>query len=85
MYDLPKSTTLPQEIVASSVLPITEILPIEDHKLDNTFLHVTFGLTKLALIPIEGLREAAGGGGSMGAESNSFVRTGLCLKFNPQS
>jgi hypothetical protein len=84
MYDLPKGTTLPQEIVARSVLPITKILPIEDHKLDNTFLHVTFGLTKLALIPIEGPREPTGGG-SMGAESNSFVRTDLCPKFNSQS
>jgi hypothetical protein len=35
--------TLTQEIVVSLVLPITEILTIEDHKLDSTFLHVTFG------------------------------------------
>jgi hypothetical protein len=34
--------TLAQEIVASSVLPTTEILTIEDHKLNNTFLHVAF-------------------------------------------
>jgi hypothetical protein len=34
--------TLAQEIVASSVLPTTEILTIENHKLNNTFLHVAF-------------------------------------------
>jgi hypothetical protein len=34
--------TLAQEIVASSVFPVTEILAIEDHKLDSTFLHVPF-------------------------------------------
>jgi hypothetical protein len=33
---------LAQEIVAGSVLPITKILAIEDHKLNNTFLHVAF-------------------------------------------
>jgi hypothetical protein len=34
--------TLAQDIVAGSVLPITKILTIEDHKLNNTFLHVAF-------------------------------------------
>jgi hypothetical protein len=34
--------TLAQKIVASSVFPVTEILIIENHKLDNTFLHVAF-------------------------------------------
>jgi hypothetical protein len=33
---------LAQEIVAGSVLPITEILAIENDKLNNTFLRVTF-------------------------------------------
>jgi hypothetical protein len=34
----------------------------------------------------EGQRETnGGGGGGTGAESNSFARTGLCLKFKPQS
>jgi hypothetical protein len=42
MYDLPNDTTLAQEIVASSILPIIKILAIEDHKLYNTFLHVAF-------------------------------------------
>jgi hypothetical protein len=42
LYDLPNGTTQAQKIVASSVLPITEILVIEDHKLHNTFLHVIF-------------------------------------------
>jgi hypothetical protein len=44
MYNLPNGTTLAQEIVASLVFPITEILAIEDNKLHGTFLHVTFGL-----------------------------------------
>jgi hypothetical protein len=34
--------TMAQEIVADSVLLITEILVIEDHKLNSTFLHVAF-------------------------------------------
>jgi hypothetical protein len=42
MYDLLDSMSLTQKIVASSVLPIIEILVIEDHKLHSTFLHVTF-------------------------------------------
>jgi hypothetical protein len=40
--DLPNGTTLAQKIVASSVLPITKIIAIENDKLHNTFLHVTF-------------------------------------------
>jgi hypothetical protein len=43
LYDLPNSTTLAQKIVAGSVFPVIEILAIENHKLDNTFLHVAFG------------------------------------------
>jgi hypothetical protein len=42
LYDLPNGVTLAQEIVAGLVLPITKILAIEDHKLNNTFLHVAF-------------------------------------------
>jgi hypothetical protein len=42
MGDLPNGVTLAQEIVAGSVLPITEILAIEDHKLNSTFLHIAF-------------------------------------------
>jgi hypothetical protein len=42
LYGLPDGPTLCQELVASSVLPITEILAIEDHKLNNNLLHVTF-------------------------------------------
>jgi L-rhamnose isomerase len=42
LNDLPNAATLAQEIVASSVLPITEILAIENHKLNSTFLHVAF-------------------------------------------
>jgi hypothetical protein len=33
---------LTQKIAMSSVLPIIEILAIEDYKLDNTFIHVAF-------------------------------------------
>jgi hypothetical protein len=40
--DLLNGAALAQEIVAGSVLPITEILAIEDHKLNNTFLHDAF-------------------------------------------
>jgi hypothetical protein len=40
--DLPNGATLAQEIVASSVFPVTEILAIKKHKLDSTFLHVAF-------------------------------------------
>jgi hypothetical protein len=47
LYDLPHGTTLAQEIVVSSVLPITKILTIEDHKLNTTFLYVTFGSQSL--------------------------------------
>jgi hypothetical protein len=47
MYDLPDSTSPIQKIVASSVLPITEVLIIEDHKLHNIFLHVAFGSQSL--------------------------------------
>jgi hypothetical protein len=39
--------SLTQKIVASLILPITEILAIEDHKLHNTFLHVAFGSQSL--------------------------------------
>jgi hypothetical protein len=45
--DLPNGATLAQKIVASSVLPITEILAIENDKLNSTFLHVTFGSQSL--------------------------------------
>jgi hypothetical protein len=34
--------SLAQKIVASLVLPITEILAIENDKLNSTFLHVAF-------------------------------------------
>jgi hypothetical protein len=45
--DLPNGTTLAQEIVVSSVLPIIKILVIEDNKLDSTFLHIAFGSQSL--------------------------------------
>jgi hypothetical protein len=42
LYDLSSGVTLDQEIVASSIFSVTEILDIKDHKLDITFLHVAF-------------------------------------------
>jgi hypothetical protein len=47
LYDLLNCMTLAQRIVAGLILPITGILVIEDHKLDNTFLHVVFRLQSL--------------------------------------
>jgi hypothetical protein len=47
LNDLPNGAALTQEIVAGSVLPITKILAIEDHKLNITFLHVAFRLQSL--------------------------------------
>jgi hypothetical protein len=41
--DLSNGATLAQKIVASSVLPVIKIITIEDHKLNNTFLHIAFG------------------------------------------
>jgi hypothetical protein len=38
---------LTQEIVAGPVLPIIEILTIENDKLHNTFIHVAFGSQSL--------------------------------------
>jgi hypothetical protein len=47
LYNLPNGTALAQEIVAGSVLPVTEIHAIEDYKLNNTFLHVAFSSQSL--------------------------------------
>jgi hypothetical protein len=47
MNDLPNSMTLAQEIVVSSIFPVTEIIATADHKLYDTFLHVAFGLQSL--------------------------------------
>jgi hypothetical protein len=40
--DLPNGVALAQKTVASSVFSVTEILAIENHKLNSTFLHVAF-------------------------------------------
>jgi hypothetical protein len=45
--DLPNGAALAQEIVTGSILPITKILTIDDHNLNSTFLHVTFGSQSL--------------------------------------
>jgi hypothetical protein len=50
LNNLPDGMTLTQEVVVSSVFPITEILTIENHKLDDTFLHVVFGSQSLLRI-----------------------------------
>jgi hypothetical protein len=47
LHDLPDDTTLAQKIVASLIFSVTEILVIENHKLDSTFLHVAFGSQSL--------------------------------------
>jgi hypothetical protein len=40
--DLSNGATLSQKIIASLILSITEILAIENDKLNSTFLHVIF-------------------------------------------
>jgi hypothetical protein len=45
--DLLNSVTLVQKIVASLVFSVTEILAIEEHKFNNTFLHIAFGSQSL--------------------------------------
>jgi ribosomal protein L7Ae-like RNA K-turn-binding protein len=47
LHDLLDGMTLAQKIVVSTILRITKILVIEDHKLHNTFLHVAFGSQSL--------------------------------------
>jgi hypothetical protein len=47
LYDLSNSTILGQEIVASLVFSVTEILVIKNDKLYDTFLHIAFGLQSL--------------------------------------
>jgi hypothetical protein len=47
LYDLPDSISLTQKIVASSILLITKIPAIEDHKFYDTFLFVAFGSQSL--------------------------------------
>jgi hypothetical protein len=43
LHNLPDGTTLGQEIVASLIFLLTEILIIKHHKLDDTFLQADFG------------------------------------------
>jgi hypothetical protein len=45
--DLPNGSILIQEIVVSSVFLVTKIITIEDHKLNNTILHIAFGSQSL--------------------------------------
>jgi hypothetical protein len=47
LYDFPNGAALAQEIVTDLVFSITEILVIEDHKFNITFLHITFGLQSM--------------------------------------
>jgi hypothetical protein len=47
LHDLPNDTILAQKIVTSSIFPVTEILAIEHHKLNSTFLHIAFGSQSL--------------------------------------
>jgi hypothetical protein len=43
----PKWRYLAQEIVASFIFPVTEILAIKNEKLNSIFLHVVFGSQSL--------------------------------------
>jgi hypothetical protein len=45
--NLPNGTAPAQEIVVSLIFLVTEILAIEDHKLNITFLHVVLGSQSL--------------------------------------
>jgi hypothetical protein len=45
--NIPNGVALAQEIVVGSVLSITEILVIENDKLNSLFLHVDFGSQSL--------------------------------------
>jgi hypothetical protein len=47
LNDLPNGAALTQKIVVSSIFLVTEIFTIEYHKLNRTFLHVTFGSQSL--------------------------------------
>jgi hypothetical protein len=47
LNDLPNGTILTQEIIASLIFSVIEILTIEHHKLDSTFFHITFGSQSL--------------------------------------
>jgi hypothetical protein len=42
--------SLAQQVVPCSVIPITKIFTIENHKLDDTFLHIAFGSQSLLRI-----------------------------------
>jgi hypothetical protein len=47
MYDVLNSMTLTQKIAVDLIISISEILAIEDHNLDNNFLHIAFGSQNL--------------------------------------
>jgi hypothetical protein len=69
LNDLPNGAALTQKIVATLIFPVTEILAIEDHKLNSTFLYVAFRSQSLlkptgdkpTLIPIDGPEKAIRG------------------------
>jgi hypothetical protein len=42
LNNLPNGATLAQKIIVSLILSITEILAIENDKLNSTFLHIVF-------------------------------------------
>jgi hypothetical protein len=47
LHDLSNGAALAQKVVASSSFSVIEIIGIEDHKLNSTFLHVAFGSQSL--------------------------------------
>jgi hypothetical protein len=46
LNNLSECTTIALKIVASLIFSVTEILVIEDHNVDNPFLHVALWVTK---------------------------------------
>jgi hypothetical protein len=83
--------TLAQKIVASLIFPVTKILTIDDHKLNNSFLHVTFG-SQILLKPTSdhissdtNWRTGEGDqrGGWMGANQNFSMELDLYPGINP--
>jgi hypothetical protein len=92
LYDLPNGTTLAQEIVASPVFPLTEILAIEDNELHGTFLHVTFQsqsrlrtTSDLTSSDTNGRTKEAIGGGEQEPNKILSQEPGLCLMFKTPS
>jgi hypothetical protein len=92
LYDLPNGMTLTQEIVASLIFPITEILGIEDNELHDTFLLVAFGSQRRLRITSDQTysdtnwrtKGVTGGGGERELEKILFINWHMSLNQNPR-